>query len=410
MYVNERKGNVVEDVERMNIMLANFTKMVDDSGGLAKVTSSFANEMHRRGHQVTLVYSDDRVGKFFYKLDDGIAAYDLRHMDGQSIAFPFLMKAKRELLRPLDICKARTVNNDFAEKYLLANIKKVYEKVKPDVIVASQTASTKLFVLNLGIETPVISMSHGDPEDYFHTYPTNELPALAKCAMCQVLLPSFEQHLLKHVPEAKTIVIGNVVPQYEQKAELAAEKEQYKIITVGRLVRNHKRPHLLIQAFAKIAKEFPDWIVELWGAEDKKTYTAYIKELIKKNSLQDRVFLRGTTDQVPQKLQQADIFAFPSAYEGFGLGMAEAMSMGLPVIGYKNCSAVNELIRDGVNGYLCDDGIDDFAQKLRLLMQNKSERVRMGNKARELIKEYSPEVIWDKWEQLMLKLSDHNTM
>ena len=34
----------------MRILLANLTKMVDDTGGLAKVTASFANEMHRRGH------------------------------------------------------------------------------------------------------------------------------------------------------------------------------------------------------------------------------------------------------------------------------------------------------------------------------------------------------------------------
>ena len=42
----------------MKILLANLTKMVDDSGGLAKVTSAFANEMKRRGHDVALVYSD----------------------------------------------------------------------------------------------------------------------------------------------------------------------------------------------------------------------------------------------------------------------------------------------------------------------------------------------------------------
>ena len=41
----------------MKIMLANFTKMVEDSGGLAKVTCNFADEMYRRGHEVALVYS-----------------------------------------------------------------------------------------------------------------------------------------------------------------------------------------------------------------------------------------------------------------------------------------------------------------------------------------------------------------
>ena len=48
----------------MKILLANFTKMVADSGGLAKVTCALANEMKRRGHEVTLVYSDEQSGDF----------------------------------------------------------------------------------------------------------------------------------------------------------------------------------------------------------------------------------------------------------------------------------------------------------------------------------------------------------
>ena len=61
--------------------------------------------------------------------------------------------------------------------------------------------------------------------------------------------------------------------------------------------------------------------------------------------------MKGSTNDVPDVLRQGDIFAFPSAYEGFGLSLAEAMSMGLPAVGYKSCSAVNELIVDGKNGF-----------------------------------------------------------
>ena len=52
----------------MKILLANFTKMVDDSGGLAKVTANFANEMIKRGHEVVLIYSDEKTGNFFYQI------------------------------------------------------------------------------------------------------------------------------------------------------------------------------------------------------------------------------------------------------------------------------------------------------------------------------------------------------
>ena len=77
-----------ESEDNMRILLANMAKMVEDTGGLAKVTSAFANEMKRRQHAVSLVYSDDRQGEFYYPLSPGIPAYDLCHFKGQSIRFP----------------------------------------------------------------------------------------------------------------------------------------------------------------------------------------------------------------------------------------------------------------------------------------------------------------------------------
>ena len=385
----------------MNILLANTTKMVADTGGLAKMTSAFANEMQRRGHTVSLVYSDEKKGAFYYPLDAGIPAYDIRHFMGECIRYPLYMKFKRELYRLFSKRKARTVNNDFAEKFLLKNLKQVVDQVNPDVIVSYQPAASKMLLCDLNFQIPVITMSHGDPEDYFHIYPVAEIPALEKSAVCQVLLPSFAQHIHNHLPNAKTVVIGNAVPQYKEQADLQTVKEHYTIVFVGRLTKNHKRPHLLVKAFSLLAEEYPDWQVELWGDMDRRAYYEELKLLIRNNNLQDRVFLKGTSKEIPKVLQRCDIFAFPSAYEGFGLALGEAMSMGLPAVGYRNCSAVNELIKDGVNGFLCEDGIDDLAEKLKKLMESRELRITMGQAARESMKQYAPEAIWDEWEALL---------
>ena len=393
----------------MKIMLANFTKMVEDSGGLAKVTCNFANEMHQRGHEVTLVYSDERSGDFFFELNNAIKCYDLRNLNGKRVRFPLYLKAYREILRSFDKKSGRTVNNIFFEKYLLKNLNNILTQIKPDVIVSFQPAASKALLCDLKTSVPVITMSHGDPEDYFHFYPTKEIPALAKSAVCQILLPSFEQHIKNHLPNAKTITIGNAVPQFRQIADLSAVKNVYKIFFVGWLYKNHKRPHLLIEAFNKIAKQFPAWQVELWGAEDGKLFYKKLEMMIKEYGLETKVFLQGSTNDVPNVLRQGDIFAFPSAYEGFGLSLAEAMSIGLPAVGYKSCSAVNELIVDGKNGFLCEDGVEDFANKLAALMSDKQLRCDMGKSAHEMMKEYAPEKIWDQWEMLMSKvIGDHN--
>lgn len=387
----------------MNILLANLSKMVGHSGGAAKVTCNFANEMRRRGHQVSLVYSDVTTGDFFYPMDKEIPVYDIRHYKGQSIAYPWYLKLKRELYRTFDKQKARSVNDQFESSFLLDNLEDVLNTVKPDIIVSFQSAASKLLLCDLKTEIPVITMSHGDTADYFQTCPKEELPALEKSAVVQVLVPSFERPIKEHLPKVKTVVIGNAIPQYEEQADLITEKETYKIIFTGRLAKGHKRPHLLIEAFAGLAKDFPNWIVELWGAVDGKAYYKELQMLIQKNHLEDQVILGGATNNIKGILQQGDIFAFPSAYEGFGMSLAEGMSMGLPAIGYKNCSGVNELIADGVDGYLCEDGVDDFRDKLRKLMADRALRVAMGKQARIAMKAYAPEKIWDAWENLLEK-------
>ena len=388
----------------MRILLATLTKMVDDTGGLAKVTASFANEMHRRGHSVSLVYSDVRTGNFYYPVDMAVETYDLCHYEGKSKSIPLWYKLKRELLRSIDTRKARAVNNDFTKNYLLDNLKSVLNRTDPDVIVSFQPAASKALLIDLKVTIPVITMSHGDPEDYFHIYPVEEIPAIEQSKINQVLLPSFATHITNHLPNAKTIVIGNAIPRYEQEADLLYKKENYKIIFVARLDKNHKRPHILIEAFVPLAKQYPNWTVEIWGAEDRKIYKKELEYLIASNHLEKQVHLMGTTTDVPSVLQQGDIFAFPSAYEGFGMSLGEAMSMGLPAIGYKSCPAVNELIINGKTGILCDDGIEPFSDALEELMKNQNLRAEMGKAGRIQMEQYAPQSIWNKWEELLVQV------
>lgn len=209
----------------MNILLANLSKMVGHSGGAAKVTCNFANEMRRRGHQVSLVYSDVTTGDFFYPMDKEIPVYDIRHYKGQSINYPWYLKLKRELYRTFDKQKARSVNDQFESSFLLDNLGDVLKSVKPDMIVSFQSAASKLLLCDLKTEIPVITMSHGDTADYFQTCPKEELPALEKRAVVQVLVPSFERPIKGYLPKVKAVVIGNAIPQYEEQADLSVELE-----------------------------------------------------------------------------------------------------------------------------------------------------------------------------------------
>lgn len=175
------------------------------------------------------------------------------------------------------------------------------------------------------------------------------------------------------------------------------------VISIGRIARVAKRQHLLIEAFNKIHHRYSEWQIELYGEIVDKEYFRYCENLIKNYNLSSKVRYLGVTDKIYEVLQEVSIFAFPSSFEGFGLALAEAMSAGLPCIGFKSCSAVNELIKDGSNGILCDDTIEDFARGLAELMDDEEKRNRYGQQAKEDMKQYAPEKIWNEWEELINK-------
>lgn len=99
-------------------------------------------------------------------------------------------------------------------------------------------------------------------------------------------------------------------------------------------------------------------------------------------------------------LRKSDIFVTASASEGFGLAVTEAMSVGLPVVAYKGAGALDDLIENGINGYLCEDD-NTFVEKLAILLDNEKQRLFMGEKAIKSIKRYDSNIIWNKWAQLL---------
>lgn len=387
----------------MKILLVNTTKMVDDSGGLAKVTSAFANEMHLRGHKVTLIYADERSGEFFYPIDKEIKCYDARLQNGKRIKFPLSLRLKREIFRLFSKQKSRTVNNSFYTKYICPHMGQIIDNNKPDVIVSFTPGDTSflIFDLNLKNKIPIVTMSHGDPADYFKFYPKLSLEAVKQTDVNQVLLPSFKQVLIDNIPNGKVVVIGNVVQQFEIAVDLKQEKPKHKILFIGRLSKEHKRPHLLIEAFSKVAKSYPDWIVEFWGADENKAYKTQLEFMVKQANLSDRVFFKGVTKDIESVLNTGDIYAMMSAMEGFGLSMAEAMSKGLPVIACNSWDGLTDLVQNNFNGILVQDNPQNIAEGLRALMDDNEIRCKLGTSARESMKRFESKLIWNQWEELL---------
>lgn len=265
----------------MNILLADFHKYAGYSGGIEKVLSQMAAALHARGHAVTAVFADEKDGRPFFPLPDGVKVYNLYRVSGCAAVRPgTLGKILREAVRPFSRAAARNQNYRLLAKAAPA-LRAVLERETPDVIVSFREPTGRLLLEGVKTDIPVISMLHNDPDEIFDGAPEAEKKALAKSARIQVLLPSFADSAKKYLDYGRFTAIPNTVPAPERFADPGQPRKVHTIACVGRLTGRTKRQHLLIEAFAPLAAEFPDWQVELWGAQYDKPYVASLRALIK---------------------------------------------------------------------------------------------------------------------------------
>lgn len=381
-------------------MLADFHKFIGYSGGIENVFAKMASALSERNDDVIAVFADEKTeGEPFFTVPESVKLLNLYHLPGEKAVKPSgLTKALREVIRPFSRAAARDQNYRLLYQ-AKAQLSRLLEKEKPDVIVSFREPTGRLLLDGVGTKIPVISMLHNDPDEIFRGSPAEERKALEKSAAIQVLLPSFISKAKKYLHYDHFIAIPNAVNAPHVTADHLAKKDKYTITCVGRLTGRTKRQHLLIEAFARLSKDHPDWQVKLWGDTYDKPYVASLKSKIKKYGLEKQVFLCGTTKDMDAVWKETDIFAFPSHHEGFGLALAEAMCCGIPAVGYRSCPAVNELIQSEETGLLVEEGASALAEGLKKLMESPVLRERFGKNAQMAAEMYRPEIVWGKWEE-----------
>ena len=208
-----------------------------------------------------------------------------------------------------------------------------------------------------------------------------------------VLFPNYIE-FLPETCSAEIRVIPNPVKQFsaDEIVYHTNDKSEKRIVILGRL-DDGKNPLAAVRVFSKIAKEHASWNMYFWGE-------GYLKESldeeIGKLNLYDRIFLKGRTSQVYKELKESDIFVMPSKFEGFPLSLTEAMSIGLPCIGFDFCSGVNQLIRHDKNGFLAKNE-EEMGKFLTILINDADLRNKFGEQAFNDMKQYNPEYVSQEW-------------
>ncbi len=171
--------------------------------------------------------------------------------------------------------------------------------------------------------------------------------------------------------------------------------EKLRFIHVGRFTeaKNHI---MLVNAFSLVHKEKPK--TELYFVGEGELEES-VRECVRGLKLSEAVTFCGATDNVFPFLNQADVFVFPSKWEGLGIALAEAMASGLPAIA-TSVDGIPDLITDGVDGFLVDMSVESLA-KAMLQMFDLKLRMRIGKAAKQKAKKLlSAQVMAEKYYEL----------
>ncbi|WP_128375126.1 glycosyltransferase family 4 protein [Streptomyces cavernae] len=180
-----------------------------------------------------------------------------------------------------------------------------------------------------------------------------------------------------------------------------ARGEAKLVVAAGRLIPI-KRWDLLVQAFAKVVAERPDWRLRIYGrGREADTLRAAIDEL----ALNNHVFLMGAHSPIETEWAKGAIAAVTSDSESFGMTIVEAMHAGLPVVATDCPHGPGEIITNGEDGLLVPVGdIDGIAEGLLALINDEPRRRAMGERARVAAGRYAPTLIAERYVDLIGEL------
>ncbi|RYD85159.1 MAG: glycosyltransferase, partial [Verrucomicrobiaceae bacterium] len=146
-----------------------------------------------------------------------------------------------------------------------------------------------------------------------------------------------------------------------------------------------KGQHLLVEAFSKIAADYPGWRLRIVGTLAEAACIERIQETIKRHHLEDRVELHGSDPDPSRHFEECEIYVQPSLLEGLGLSLQEAMFHGRACVGAR-AGGIPELIHDPSVGLLYDSSrVDELAARLVQFMDDAELRTRTGAAARASI-------------------------
>lgn len=207
-----------------------------------------------------------------------------------------------------------------------------------------------------------------------------------------VVLTEYDRQAWQDIPRVD--VIANPLPFYPDKINSVRRK---RIISVGRYF-DEKGYDLLLKAWAIVEKRCDDWELDIYG-DGNKSYYEKIANML--NVDKKRCRLNDTISDVQKEYLDSSIFVCTSRFEGFGMGIIEAMACGLPVVAFDCLWGPRSIISDGEDGLLVENGnIEKMADTILSLINHPEKIPEMGMNARKNVRRFNIDTIARKWKRL----------
>ena len=191
-----------------------------------------------------------------------------------------------------------------------------------------------------------------------------------------------------------------VIPNPNSYQPVPIEKRSSKrIIYVGRIEQNQKRIDKLLELWSLLHADLPDWNFDLVGDGD---YLETVRDIVKRSDL-DRVKIHGWQDPL-DLWGKAEIFTLTSDFEGYGLVIVEAQSMGVIPVSFPCYSAIGEVINTGVSGIVLEDfSVERMRNTILQLISSKDDMQRIREGLQIGLKQFDGDRIARLWLKLLME-------
>ncbi len=334
------------------------------SGGAERNASILANELCRRGHDVTIAHVLE--SPVFYNFDSGVKIIDLS-----------------------------TGNKNFIK--IGKRIKKLQNKEYFDTIISFFFiigAITQLFCS--GKKVKKICRETGDPHNRDRNKVLYKLFELILTNTDTIVFQNaYQKSCYSKKLQSKSIVINNPITCQEEC--LGWNPNSTTFISIGRLdvVKDFET---MIRAFSLFSKEHHGFSLDIFGEGKEKEH---LISLTKELGVSDSVHFCGLTKDVFSKIENARLYLHSSLYEGMPNSLLEAFLFGIPVIS-SNWSGYDTFLIDQQNCLIFEkQNYIEMAAKMAYLIDNKDVCLKITANAKSQRNSYDIQTIIDQWERLL---------